>query len=43
MEKLKHVIEGKLNFSDMGTEDGGCFKYFKVSNDYTSEDGMYVC
>lgn len=45
MDKLKNVIEEKLNFSDMENEDGGCFKCFKcfrVAKDFETEDGMYV-
>lgn len=42
MDKLEHVIEEKLNFSDMETEDGGNFKCFIVAKDFEKEDGMYV-
>ena len=42
MDKLEHVIEEKLNFSDMETEDGGNFKCFIVAKDFETEDGMYV-
>jgi len=42
MDKLEHVIEEKLNFLDMETEDGGNFKCFRVQKDFETEDGMYV-
>ncbi len=38
MDKLEHVIEEKLNFSDMETEDGGNFKCFRVAKDFETYD-----
>lgn len=42
MEKLQHIIEDRLNFSDMDTDDGGSFRCFQIAKDYNTEEGMYV-
>ena len=41
-DNLDHVIEYKLDYSEMETEDSGYFKCFRVSKDIETEDGMYI-